>query len=519
MYQLKSTGVAVGLLVLMAGAPVLAQDKRPILTIGVQNLTPGFEPSMNISNAGQRITASIYDKLVARDYGASENGDGAELRPSIATEWRQVSATEWELDIRTDVTFHDGTPMTAEDVAFSFGSELMFGPDRVIKAGVTYYSTFTDVSVVDADTIKITTAAADPILPARFTSPLGMVLPKDYFLEVGIEKFNLAPIGTGPYKLAEFKPGEYIRLVSHDGYWGGLPPAREIIFREVPEEAGRITGLLTGELDMIVSITPDQQSVIDSSGVATIKPVVIDNSRVIAFNTFQAPMDDKYLRQALVWAVDRAAIVDALWSGQNRLPRDFNFVSHGRDYLEDRPDEHYDLEIAKELLAKSDYNGEELIFRIQGGYYANYEQVAQVLQQQWGDVGIKVTIEIRSTFAEVLSPGVHMFAHSNGMQIPDITHPIVNLYGPQGIRTLPTATAYSWDPSEEFLDLISKLETTIDHDERIGVFEQVLDLMDDQRPQIELFQAMEYYGVRKGLNWQPYSFWPMDFRSNNLSFD
>jgi peptide/nickel transport system substrate-binding protein len=112
-----------------------------------------------------------------------------------------------------------------------------------------------------------------------------------------------------------------------------------------------------------------------------------------------------------------------------------------------------------------------------------------------------------------------MFAHSNGVQIPDITHPLVNIYGPEGIRVRSDAAGYSWDPSPEFLDLISKLETTVDHDARIGVYEQLLDILDDERPQIELFQAMEYYGVRNGIEWKPYSFWPMDFRSYNLKFD
>ncbi|GLQ55818.1 ABC transporter substrate-binding protein [Devosia nitrariae] len=519
MNKTKAIAATLGAFAFMTAMPVQAQDDRPVLTIGVQTLPQGFDPSMNISNTGQRVTASIYDKLIARAYWEGENGDGANLVPSIATEWRQVSETEWEVDIRTDVVFHDGTPMTVEDVAFSFGSDLMWGPERIYKAGTTYYGTFADVSVIDDDTVKFTTTAPDPIFPARFTSPLGMVVPKAYFLENGMEAFNLAPVGTGPYKLAEYKPGEIIRLVSHDEYWGGLPPAQEIIFREIPEEAGRITGLLNGELDMIVSITPDQQAVIDNSGVATVKAAVIDNSRVVALNTFEPPMDDRYLRQALVWAIDREAIVEALWGGQNRIPHDFNFVSHGQDFLADRPNEHYDPERARELLAQSDYNGEDLIFRIQAGYYANYEQVAQVLQQQWRDVGINVTLEIRDNFAEVTAPGKHMFAHSNGVQIPDITHPIVNIYGPEGIRTRPDAAGYSWDPTPEFLDLIVQLETTVDHAERIAVFEQVLDILDEERPQIELFQAMEYYGIRNGIDWKPYSFWPMDFRSYNLSID
>ena len=513
----KSALVVLTALLLAGGAA--AQDTRPTLTIGVQDLPPGLEPSMNISNAGQRITASIYDKFIARANWEGENGDGGSLAPSIATEWRQTSPTEWEVDIRTDVKFHNGQPMTAEDVAFSFGSELMWGPDRMIKAGTTYFGTFSEVSVVDEDTVKFVTKAPDPLFAARFTSPLGMVVPKDYFLEVGIEGFNLAPIGTGPYKLAELKQDEYIRLVANDDYWGGTPPAKEVIFREIPEEAARITGLLNGELDIIANVSPDQEAVLANSGTVQLKSVVIDNSRVIGLKTMEPPLDDKNLRKALIWGIDRQGIVDALWQGKGRLPHEFNFTSHGVDYLADRPQPVYDPVKAKEFLAASDYKGEELIFRIQGGYYANYEQVAQVLQQQWRELGINVKIEIRDTFADVTAKPVHLFAHSNGMQIPDITHPILNIFGEQGIRSRTDAAGYSWTPPERFKELMGLLETTLDHDQRIAYFKEALDIVEDEVPQIELFQAIEYYGVRNGINWKPYSFWPMDFSPRNLSFE
>jgi peptide/nickel transport system substrate-binding protein len=495
----------------------LAQGDRPSLRVGIAKLPAGLDPSMNISNTGQRITASIYDKMIARAYWEGEHGEGAELAPSIATSWNQVEPTVWEVKLRKDVKFHDGTPMTAEDVAFSFGEERMWGEKRMLAAGVSYFGSISAVDVVDDETLHFTTKDVDPIFPARFTSPLGMVVPKKYFTEKGVDGFNLAPIATGPYKLAELRPDEVIHLVSHDDYWGGAPPAKEITFREIPEEAGRITGLLNGELDLITDVSPDQVAALTNGG-AVVKSGLIDNTRVVVLNTLQAPMDDKNLRQALIWAIDRQAIVDALWQGQNIVPHDLNFPSHGEDFLADRPIPTYNPDKAKELLGKSKYKGETLTFRMQGGYYANYEEVAQVLQQQWRDIGINVNIEIRDNFQQVTAKPVHMFAHSNGMQIVDITQPISNLYGPQGIRTLPDAPAYSWNPPERFTELLHLMETTVDHDERMKYFVEALDIFEDERPQIELYQALEYYGLRQGIEWKPYAFWPMDFSANNLKF-
>lgn len=493
----------------------LAQADRPSLRVGVASLPAGLDPSMNISNAGQRITASIYDKMIARAYWKGENGDGSELVPSIATSWTQVEPTLWEVKLRQGVTFHDGSPVTAEDVAFSFGEERMWGEKRMVPVGVAYFGSIAAVDVIDEETLHFKTKDVDPIFPSRFTSPMGMVVPKAYFLEKGVDGYNLAPIATGPYKLAELKPDEIIHLVSHDDYWGGLPPVKEILFREIPEEAGRITGLLNGELDLITDISPDQVAALTNGG-ANVESGLIDNTRVVVLNTLQEPMDDKFLRQALIWAIDRQAIVDALWQGKNLVPHDLNFPSHGEDFLADRPIPHYDPEKAKALLAQSKYKGEPLTFRMQGGYYANYEEVAQVLQQQWREIGINVEIEIRDNFKQVTEKPVHMFAHSNGMQIVDMTQPIVNLYGDRGIRTLPDAPAYSWVPPDRFKELLHLLETTSDHAERKKYFIEALDIFEDARPEIELYQALEYYGLRQGIEWKPYSFWPMDFSATNL---
>lgn len=510
---------ALSLSVALMGAAAGLADNRPALSVGVAKLPPGLDPSLNASNRGQRVMQSVFDKLINRDFGATDLGNGSELVPGIATAWTQVEPTVWDVDIRTDVVFHNGDKLTAEDVAFSFGAERMFGPDRMYKAGTTYFGSFKDVTVLDEDTVRFTTKEPDPIFPARFTSPYGVVVPRDYFLEKGIDGFNLAPIGTGPYKVAELRPDEEIRLVANDDYWGGTPPASEIHFIEIPEEAARITAILNGEVDIIANISPDQRPVIENASDVALKTVLIDNARVVALNTFEAPMDDRNLRKALIWSIDRQAIVDALWGGNNNVPHDVNYASHGEDYLSDRPIPTFDMDKAKEFLAASDYDGEELIFRIFAGYYDNYDQVAQVLQQQWRAAGINVKIELRDTFADVVAGSKHMFSHSNGMQIPDITHPVKNLYGPTGIRTRSAAPAFSWTPPDEFFELLTKIDSTVDHAERMGYFSQVLDTMNEERPQIPLFMALESYAVRDGVNWKPYSFWPMDFGPGNLSFD
>lgn len=512
--------VMVSAAILAMAAPAAAQDDRPTLTIGVQSLPAGFGPGLNISNVGQRVNYSIFDELIRRAYWEGGNGNGTELAPSLATEWRNVSPKEWEVDIRTDVVFHDGTQMTAEDVAFSFGEERVFGADRLVAVGPTYFGNFTAVEVVDEDTVLFTTSAPDPIFPYRFTATMGKVVPKDYYLELGPEEFNLAPIGTGPYKLAEMRQGEFIRLESNDAYWGGLPPAREITFLEVPEMSTRIAGLMTGELDMITDISPDQKGTLEQAGNVQLMPALIDNSRVIVFNTVQAPMDDANLRRAMAYAVDRQAVVEALWGGDSQVLPELVFPSHGEEIFSGREAALYDPQEAARLLEASDYNGEDLIFRINGGYYTNYLEVAQVLQQMWRDAGINVTIESSTEGGGALVEGVwHMRAWSNGMQMPDLTHPMINAWGATSIRTNPDDFRYTWTPPAHLLELQDLLNTTLDADERVAYFNEALDIVEAEAPQMELFQHVEYFGVREGIDWQPYSFWMMDLGPNNLSFE
>ncbi len=511
------TAALAALLMLGTAHVAQAQVARPILKIGVAKLPTGFDPGLNISNVGQRVNYSIFDELIRRAYWEGEKGDGAADAPSLATAWRNVSPLEWEVDIRTDVVFHNGAPMTAEDIAYSFSEERVWGESPIVAEGPTYFGNFTAVDVVDADTIKFTTEAPDPIFPKRFTTTMGKVVPKAYYTEVGVDEFNLHPIGTGPYKLEEFLPGEMIRLVSNDAYWGGLPPAQEVQYIEIPEEAARITGLLNGELDMITNVSPDQQSTLEASDAVTVYPAIIENSRVMTFNTLQAPIDNADLRRAMIYAVDREAIVEALWGGQSFVPHELDSPGHGADYQADRPQISYDPSEAKRLIEASGYKGEELVFRIHGGYYTNYEAMAEVMQQMWAAVGLNVKLDIRDG-ATLREGEYHMLAWSNGQQMADITHPMSNTYGPAAVRTRPDAKQFMWAAPARFHELVKLMETTLDHDQRIAYFNQALDIFEGEAPQMEMFQALEFYATRKGINWKPYSFWPMDIGPTNLSF-
>src|SRR5690606_32631264 len=126
----------------------------------------------------------------------------------------------WQFTIRDGVKFHNGETMTAEDVAFTLSEERIWGEGALVPAGTRYTTSFASVEAIDDKTVEVKTTVADPDLPYRFVTPLGYVVPKDYYLSVGPEAFGQKPIGTGPYKVVEFDQASHVKLEAFDDYWG-----------------------------------------------------------------------------------------------------------------------------------------------------------------------------------------------------------------------------------------------------------------------------------------------------------
>jgi len=210
---------------------------------------------------------------------------------------------------------------------------------------------------------------------------------------VGSEKFAIKPIGTGPYKLAEIKRGNYVRFEAFDDYWGGRPPAKSITVRLVPELAGRIAGLVSGDFDLITDVTPDLIDTIKGYKHLEVRRVNIENQRMLIISTLHPITKDKRIRHALVYALDREKIIETLWHGETTVPKPFSYPAYGKYYNPYRDPRPYDPERAKMLLKAAGYKGEPLNFRVTKGYYANYENAAQIMVEMWKEVGINVKLD------------------------------------------------------------------------------------------------------------------------------
>ena len=522
---LRAGAAGAGALALAPYAGVAAQDtaleensyttapetgvERDELIVAVQALPPTLDPAQELSNVGTRISYTPYDTLIRRDF-LNDN----EHVPSLATSWEQVTETELELQLRDDVTFHNGDPFTADDVVFTFERMMNAGEDSELAEAQTYFSTFSAVEKIDDHAVRITTAEPDPLIIKRLASWASWIVPKAYIEEVGEETFAQTGMGTGPFKFVSFDPDNELVMERYEGYWGETPTLTTLTFRVIPEVAARVTALVNDEVQMITNVPPDQTSTIEEADNVEVRSIPLANVHVLSYNTNNPLLDDKKLRQALNLGIDRQLIIDAIWGG-NAVPKhSHQFKEYGPLYNPDRPLTPYDPEKAKQLLAESDYNGETIPYQLRAGYYTNGEQVAQAIVQMWQEIGINAEVQINesSTAGTGENRVVHTWSNSSRLADPDGA--LWVLWG----RNSSIQEQY-WDAPEEFNRLGEEARSTLDEQVRYDDYQKMLDIWEEEAPGTVLYDPVEFYGVSKSVNWSPYSFYYMDFRPYNLSFN
>ena len=482
--------------------------QRDEMIIGVQALPETLDPARELSNVGSRVSYTPYDTLIRRDF---LNGDV--YVPALAMGWQQVSETELVLQLRQNVTFHNGDPLTADDVVFTFERIFRAATDdaEIVEAG-TYFSTLSAVTKVDDYTVSITTTAPDPLLVNRLASWAAWIVPKAYIERVGVEEFRRSGMGTGPFRFASFSPDDELVLERYDGYWDTPSPVGRIVFRVIPEVAARMTALANGEVQLVTNVPPDQVASLQETDGVEIREVVLSNTHVLQYNTNNPLLADRKLRQAMNLGIDRQLIIDAVWGGTARAKRGHQFPEFGYLYNENRPLTPFDPDRARQLLAESTYNGETIPYRLRGGYYTLGEQVGQVIVQMWQDIGINAELEIGDVSVDGPDRVVQTWSNSSILADPDGA--IWRGWG----RESGVQKQY-WTAPEAFNTLGDQARTTLDHDVRYANYQQMLDIWEDEAPGTVLYDPAEFYAVSTPVNWTPYPLYNMDLRAYNLSFN
>ncbi|TCZ53909.1 oligopeptide ABC transporter substrate-binding protein [Roseicella aquatilis] len=493
----------------------LAQDglRRPLLTVGVAELPPTLEPARELSNVGTRVTYSIFDTLIRRDFAGCPDGGGSALKPHLATAWTRNDPQELVLTLREGVRFHNGDLLTAEDVAYTFTSRRMFGTDALLPEARSYFATLASVEALSPQVVRFRTRVPDVLLEHRLASWCAWIVNKRAYEELGIEGFGRAPVGTGPFRVRALQTDLRIVLDAFDDYWMGRPTARGVVFRQIPELAARVAALQAGDVDLITNVPPDQVAALHASPGIEVKSVVLANCHVLTFNERGAAMGDKRVRQALGLALDRQLLADTLWDGKAVVPPGHNYPEYGPMFLEGRSLRH-DPADARRLLRAAGYRGEEIIYRTMPNYYTNALRAAQVAVEMWREVGINAKLQVVENFAQMRAAGQQIGNNSNSTRLPDPLGALWVSWGPASWFQVSGA----FRSTDAFNTAGQALEAETDPARRKALFRQMLDAWEEEAPGTVLYQPAEFYAMRRQVRWQPYTFYFMDLRPDNLSF-
>lgn len=519
----------------------LAED-RPEITVAVQQIVNAgaLDVLREQSNVGARVFYSIFETLIDYD---RQNADLPQ-KPGLATEWKRIDDKTVELKLRPGVKFHNGDVMTADDVVFTFSKErfgLLDEQDSARKDGKTLFTSSASVSAggkvppaevaavakrawpnldrvekVDDMTVRFVSTVADPTLEGRISRYGAEILSKRAYEEAeSWLAFAQKPVGTGPYKVAEFKPDNILVLEAHDDYWGGKPPIKTLRFAVVPEVASRVNGLLSGEYDFITDLPPDQIKTVESNTGFEVVGGPITNHRLMVFDKNNGPMQNVKIRQAMTHAIDRETIVETLWDGRTSVPAGLQWSYYGDMFLSDWTVPEYDMELARKLVQESGYNGEEITFRVLNNYYTNQVSTAQINAESFRQIGLNVKIEMKENWQQIFDKesGPRMVRDwSNSAPYPDPVSSIVNQHCQNGQQQ----QVGEWT-NEEFNALCIKLETSTDLDERRAAFRRMLEIAEREDPAYTVMhQSAVFFGKRKDIAWNWSGLQSMDFRADNF---
>jgi peptide/nickel transport system substrate-binding protein len=348
--------VVVSLATATAPAVAPAQSRDDTVVYAIQSDMQNWDPPNSVLRESIILGYHVFDHLAARDLKTNQ------VVPSLAASWRALDDTTWEVKLRRGVRFHSGDPFTARDVKATF--------DRVLdeKAKLTArgnHAKIKQVEVVDPHTVRFRTDGPYPLFVERLTA---LVMQSEKVIrEKGHAWMQEHPVGTGPYKLSRWAKKQEHLLVRNDDYWGPKPAFKYVRIRIIPETATQIAELISGGVDVIKAVPPDQMDVIDTSGQARTSTAPILRTAMLQLDQAARggpnPFTDRRVRQAANVAVDMDAVIKHVLNGLgDRVatainPMAFGFDSGVKPYRQDQAR-------ARTLLADAGYpNGFDVRFR------------------------------------------------------------------------------------------------------------------------------------------------------------
>ena len=467
-------------------------DDRPglkeTLVVAINGEPANLQPAQPVGRLNELVDALIFDSLTTRD----QQGN---LVPALAESWKRTNDTTWEFKLRSGAKFHNGDPVTSDDVKFTY-EQLVLAADQK-SPHLTFLATIKSVNVVDATTFQIITTQPDVLLPSRVFDLYGGIVPMKYYQKVGDAAFRTSPVGSGPFKFVDWVKGSQINLVANDDYWGTKTPFKKLALRFITDDAARMAAFLAGEVDIVSNVPPERVAELSANAKLDVRSGPSSRYYFLVFDSTKKPFDDVKVRQAVNLAIDRDALVKGVSSGFGTpiasifIPQTFGYDATIKPV--------FDLDKAKALLTQAGYpNGLDVGFDSFTGSIVDHSKVSQAIAGQLQKAGIRTNLNIvdygvfgPKRLAHQTAP---MYIYSLGDWAFDMgVHLKGYLDGSQGYYHIDPALAAQVD----------KALGMFDDAQRKAAYAAIEKQFYDQAIYGSVYQVYQIWGAAKNVDWTP----------------
>ncbi len=450
--------------------------QRTDLVLGMSIEPTGLDPTSAAPVAiGQVVWQNLFEGLV------TINHDGV-VQPELAESWTiSDDGLTYTFNLRDGVQFQNGKPFNADTAKYTLDRILAADSVNPQKA---LFKSISNVDVKDADTLVITLSKPS----ANLLYWLGF--PSAVMVEPSSEKDNaVSPVGTGPFEFSEWKKGNQVTLVKNDEYWGSAPKLDKVTFRFISDPQAQAAALTSGGIDAMPEFNaPELVSQFKNN--SEFETVIGTTSmEVIAgMNNKKKPFNDKRVRQALMMATDRQAIIDATSEGFG-TPLGSHFSPSDAGYQDLTNVLPYDPTKAKQLLAEAGYpNGFSFTIKVPTRSYA--QRAAEIMQAYYSMIGVTMNIETSEFPAKWVQD---VFKDKNY----DMT--IIGHAEPLDIGIYSNDPYYFNYSNPEFNTIMDEITNSTDESQRIAGYKKAQEILAEDVPALFLYAAPKIGIWKKGL--------------------
>jgi peptide/nickel transport system substrate-binding protein len=508
---------AFGLAAAALATPASAQSLRMGLGAPITTLDPHF-----YNTSPNNVAAfHVFDRL-------SHRSPEGRVLPGLATEWRPTSDTTWEFTLREGVTWHDGRPFTAEDVAFTL--ERAKNVPNNLGGFESLVRPISQIEVLSPHKLRLTTATPTPNLPGDLS--FIAIVSAHVGRNATTADYNAgrASIGTGPYRFVSFTSGDRLVLTRNDGWWGEKPEWKDVTVRIVPNIAARTATLLAGDLDIVEA--PSASDLPRLRGDGRVSVFAVPGGRVAYVNPIyqqgegaepitdregkplaENPLRNLKVRQALSMAINREAIAERVLMGTGVATGQW-LPPGSYSYATDIPVPKYDPVAAKALLTEAGFpNGFRITLSTANDRTSYAVEIVQAIAQMWSRIGVETQVE-GIPFAVYSPRGARrqFQAYFGSLGNPTMEAGLLlrNLLMTVDPKT--GAGTYNWSrySSAELDTQIAKAVSTVDDAARETLLIQAEHMALNDVAFLPIYQFQNIWAVRKGLRYEA--------RADELSF-